>query len=74
MSLIDRARARADRCPKFECNVLIAVNKAGVKVDSIGSVKGTYCLEPSEGFVNTSAIKDCTHRNGYRSVALVMLP
>ena len=74
MSLIDRARARDDGCPKFECNVLIAVSKAGVKVDSMGSVNRTSYPEPSEGLANKPAIKDCTNRAGYRSVALVRLP
>ena len=71
VNLIDRASALDDGCPKFECKVLIAVSKAGVKVDSIGSVNNTSCPEPSEGRVNNPAIKDFTNGSGYLSVALV---
>ena len=48
----------------FECSVLIAVNKAGVKVLSIGSVSNTSGPAPNDGRVHNPAIKDFTNFTG----------
>jgi hypothetical protein len=61
---IDRAKALDDGCPKFECSVRIAVNRAGVKVLSIGSVRCTSRPDPREGREHNPAIKDVTNFKG----------